>query len=69
MNQEVIKELATQEIKERLIEEKAQLVKLKLHHAVSPLENPNTIKTFRKTIARLLTELRARELKDLRNNK
>jgi large subunit ribosomal protein L29 len=62
MNQEVIKELATQEIKERLIEERAQLVKLKLHHAVSPLENPNQIKAFRKTIARLLTELKRREL-------
>ncbi len=69
MNQEVIKELATQEIKERLSEEKSQYVKLKLHHAVSPLENPNTIKAFRKTIARLLTELRKRELSILENNK
>ncbi|MEI6820635.1 MAG: 50S ribosomal protein L29 [Bacteroidota bacterium] len=65
MNQEVIKELATQEIKDRLIEERAQLVKLKLHHAVSPLENPNKIKAFRRTIARLLTELKRRELVEL----
>jgi len=69
MNQEVIKELATQEINEMLIEERAQLVKLKLHHAVSPLENPNKIKTFRRTIARLLTELKMRELVDLEKNK
>ncbi len=65
MNQEVIKELATQEIKERLLEERAQLAKTKLHHAVSPLENPNQIKVFRKTIARLLTELKKRELNQL----
>ena len=69
MNQEVIKELSTQEIKERLIEERAQLVKLKLHHAVSPLENPNKIRSFRKTICRLMTELKKREIIGLLNNK
>jgi len=43
-------------------EEKRQLTKLKLNHAVSPLENPNKIKAYRKTIARLETELRRRVL-------
>jgi ribosomal protein L29 len=33
-----------------------------LNHAVSPLENPNKIKAYRKTIARLQTELRHRVL-------
>jgi large subunit ribosomal protein L29 len=41
---------------ERLEEERKQLIKLKLTHAVSPLENPNKIKVYRKTIARLETE-------------
>jgi large subunit ribosomal protein L29 len=45
-----------------LDEEKRQLTKLKLNHAVSPLENPNKIKAYRKTIARLETELRRRIL-------
>ena len=62
MEQKVIRELTTGEIHERLDEEKRQLVKLKLNHAVSPLENPNKIKAYRKTIARLNTELRRREL-------
>ena len=62
MEQKVIKELTTSEILERLDEEKRQLVKLKLNHAVSPLENPNKIKAYRKTIARLETEVRRREL-------
>jgi len=62
MEQKVIKELTTGEIVERLDEEIRQLSKLKLNHAVSPLENPNKIKAYRKTIARLQTELRRRVL-------
>lgn len=64
MKQEVIRELSTAELLERLEEERKQLTKLKLNHAVSPLENPNKIKTYRRTIARMVTELRARELKE-----
>ncbi|MBL7138242.1 MAG: 50S ribosomal protein L29 [Bacteroidales bacterium] len=63
MEQKVIREMTTGEIRERLDEEKRQLVKLRLNHAVSPLENPNKIKAYRKTIARLETELRHRVLK------
>jgi large subunit ribosomal protein L29 len=62
MEQKVIREFTTGEILERLDEEKRQLTKLKLNHAVSPLENPNKIKAYRKTIARLETELRHRVL-------
>jgi large subunit ribosomal protein L29 len=62
MEQKVIRELTTGEIIERLDEEKRQLTKLKLNHAVSPLENPNKIGAYRKTIARLNTELKRREL-------
>ena len=62
MEQKVIRELTTGEIIERLDEEKRQLTKLKLNHAVSPLENPNKIKAYRKTIARLVTEIRRRAL-------
>jgi large subunit ribosomal protein L29 len=61
MEQKVIRELTSAEILERLDEEKRQLTKLKLNHAVSPLENPNKIRAYRKTIARLMTELRRRE--------
>ena len=64
MKQEVIRELSTAELIERLDEERKQLVKLKLNHAVSPLENPNKINTYRRTNARMVTELRSRQLKD-----
>ncbi len=60
MKQEVIRELSTPELIERLEEERKQIDKLKLNHAVSPLENPNKIKTYRRTIARMLTELHKR---------
>ena len=62
MKQQVIRDLSTPDMIERLNEEKERLVKLKLSHAVSPVENPQTIKEQRRTIARLKTELRRREL-------
>ena len=52
-----IKELTTKEIKERIDAEKDVLVRLKLNHVVSPLDNPMKIKYARKNIARLLTIL------------
>ena len=62
MKQQVVAELSTPELKERLIEEQLQLSKLTLNHAVSPIENPQKIKEQRKTVARLKTEIRKREL-------
>lgn len=62
MKQEVIRELSTPELKERLDEERLQLAKLKMNHAVSPLENPNKIKAYRRTVARLVTEMHRRNL-------
>mgnify|MGYP005840047103 CR=1 FL=1 len=60
MEQAVINELSTEDLVDRLEEEKKQLTKLKLNHAVSPLENPNKIKAYRRTIARINTELTKR---------
>jgi len=50
-----IRELTTKEITERIDAEKDVLVRLKLNHVVSPLDNPMKIKYARKNIARLLT--------------
>ena len=57
-----IKELTTAEIQDRLVAEKENLTKLTLNHAISPLDNPALIRETRRTIARLATELRQREL-------
>ncbi len=60
MKQSEIKELSMNDLLERLEQEQKQLVKLKINHAVTPIENPNKIKEYRKTIARLKTEVAAR---------
>jgi len=57
-----IKELNTKELQERLEIESQQLTRLKLNHSISPLDNPSQIKVVRRTIARLATELRQREI-------
>lgn len=62
MKNSEIKELTTQEIVEKLDAERASLTRFRLSHAISPLENPLQIKETRRNIARLMTELRQRQL-------
>jgi ribosomal protein L29 len=62
MKSNVIKELSTAELQERLTVDKMQLNKMKINHAVTPLENPNKIMEARRDIARVMTELRKREI-------
>ncbi|SHE42487.1 large subunit ribosomal protein L29 [Mariniphaga anaerophila] len=62
-----IKELTTKEIVEKIQVEKESLVRLRLNHAVSPLDNPMKIQESKKNIARLKTVLRQRELSDNQN--
>jgi large subunit ribosomal protein L29 len=57
-----VRELSTLEIQEKIENNKKALTKMRLNHAVSPLENTNKIGETKKDIARLLTELRAREI-------
>ncbi|MBC8464599.1 MAG: 50S ribosomal protein L29 [Bacteroidetes bacterium] len=64
MKQSVIKEMATNELEDRLDEEKSRLEKMRINHLVSPLENPKQITFARKAIARILTELRSRDLNE-----
>jgi large subunit ribosomal protein L29 len=64
MKSSEIKELSNQELLERIDNEKTALVRMKLNHAISPLENPQKIKESRKTIARLMTEKRKREMNE-----
>ena len=59
-----MKELATAELAERLAEEKANYMSMKLTHSLSPLENPMQIKIARKNIARLSTELSTRSTEE-----
>ena len=56
------KELPDQDLIERLDAEKHDLTQLKLNHSITPLDDSGVIKEKRKNIARMMTELRAREL-------
>ena len=60
-----IREMTTSDLKERVEAEMANYQQMVLNHAISPLDNPAQIRQLRKTIARMKTELRQREL----NNK
>jgi len=64
MKSSEIKELTEQELQERLDSEVTLLVRMKMNHAVSPLDNPNKIVETRRNVARLKTELRARQIQE-----
>ena len=58
----VIREIATNELAERIEAEVANYNQMVLNHSISPLDNPAQIKKLRRTIARMKAELRQREL-------
>lgn len=64
MKSSEIRELTTQELMERLESEEVLMVRMKMNHAVSPLDNPNKLVETRRNIARLKTEVRARQIKE-----
>ncbi len=57
-----IREMSTNDLVERLQAEEANYQQLVLNHSISPLDNPSQIRQLRRTIARMKTELRQREL-------
>jgi len=60
MKQSIVKDLTTEEIRDRIVEEKSNYAKLQMGHAVSPADNPLKMRTTRRLIARLKTELKKR---------
>ena len=63
-----IKELSTPDLLERIDTEKTVLVRLRLNHAISPLDNPQKIQDVKLTIARLMTELSYRNMNKKSNS-
>ena len=62
MKNSEVRELSTKELRERIETEKENLVRMRLNHAVSPLDNPIKLRDQKKDVARLMTELKKREL-------
>ena len=60
MKSSEILELSDKELQERLENERDYLIKLRLNHAISPLDNPNKLVESRRIVAKLLTELNRR---------
>ncbi len=59
-----IRELSIKEIEERLDNERLSLVRQKLSHAISPLDNPMKIKESRRNIARMETILHEKKMNE-----
>lgn len=62
MKNSELRGLSLEELKSKLAVEKESYSKLKFAHSVTPIENPMRIKETRKLVARIQTEIRAKEL-------
>ena len=63
MKAQEIHGMTNDELQVKLTELKDELFNLRFRHAVNELENPNVINSTKKDIARMKTEIRAREIK------
>jgi large subunit ribosomal protein L29 len=61
LNQKDIKQYVTADLISKIDTDQTELNKLKFNHAVTPLDNPVSIRAKRKDVARLMTELTARK--------
>ncbi|MCQ2974380.1 MAG: 50S ribosomal protein L29 [Bacteroidales bacterium] len=60
-----IKDLTTADLNDKIKSVTLEYQKMKINHSISPLESPIQIRYKRKYIAKLLTEKRSRELKNV----
>ena len=63
MKAKQVKEMTSEELVAKLAELKSELFNLRFRQASGQLENPISIRTCKRDIARINTEIRARELK------
>jgi large subunit ribosomal protein L29 len=57
-----MKEMNETDLKSRIQEDELRLKKLEFAHAISPLENPMSIRSLRRDVARLKSELKKKAL-------
>lgn len=57
-----VRELSTEDLRARIQEDEVRLKKLSFAHVITPLENPMSIRSLRRDLARLKTELTKREV-------
>jgi len=56
-----LKDVNAKDLQARIQEDELRLKKLEFAHAISPLENPMSIRDLRKDLARLKTELKKKK--------
>ena len=56
-----LKQMTEKDLEARIREDELRIKKLKFAHAVSPLENPMSIRDVRRDLARTKTELRKKQ--------
>ena len=57
-----LKDLSESDLQARIQEDELRMKKLEFAHAISPLENPMSVRSLRRDIARLKTELKRRTI-------
>lgn len=57
-----VQTMSEADLKSRIKEDEMRLKKLQFAHTISPLENPMTIRSLRKDLSRLKTEIKKREM-------
>lgn len=62
MKQTEITQLSDADLKSKIVLFEEQMGKMKVSHSVTPMENPLQIRSMRKTVARLNTELTKRNI-------
>lgn len=62
MKNSELRGLSLDELQNKLAAEKENYSKLKFAHSITPIENPMKIRETRKLVARIQTEIRAKEL-------
>ena len=66
MKAKEIREESREELNKELMDLKSELFKLRFQHATNQLDNPMRLREVRKSIARIKTVLRERELNDIK---
>jgi large subunit ribosomal protein L29 len=57
-----VKDMSEADLDARIQEDELRLKKLEFAHAITPLENPMTLRALRKDLARLKTALQSKRL-------
>ncbi|AFN73452.1 hypothetical protein MROS_0208 [Melioribacter roseus P3M-2] len=63
-----IREMSTEEIQRRILEEQKNLIDLRFQHELKNLTNTALLRTTRRDIARMKTVLKERQLQEAKQN-